>query len=95
MKAVSPALYQTIKELQSLKSLQPFALAGGTNLAIRYDHRESVDIDLFCSEIIGFKGFQEIQQEVESQYGTKAMNFMDPMNLNNQFTFLRFGCFYY
>ncbi|SFF77588.1 Nucleotidyl transferase AbiEii toxin, Type IV TA system [Salegentibacter agarivorans] len=57
MKAVSPVLYQSIKELQSLKSLQSFALAGGTNLAVRYDHRESIDIDLFCTEIIGFKGF--------------------------------------
>lgn len=57
MKAVSPVLYKTIKELQSLKNLKPFALAGGTNLAIRYDHRESIDIDLFCTEIIGFKGF--------------------------------------
>lgn len=90
MKAVSPVLYQTIKELQSLKNLKPFALAGGTNLAIRYDHRESIDIDLFCTEIIGFKGFQEIQQEVENHYGNKAINFMDPMKLSDQFTFLRF-----
>lgn len=87
MNAVSPVLYQTIKELQGLKSLESFALAGGTNLALRYNHRESVDIDLFCTVIIGFKGFQEIQQEVEGFYGDKAMNFMDPMKLSNQFTF--------
>lgn len=90
MNAVSPVLYQSIKELLGLKSLESFALAGGTNLAIRYNHRESIDIDLFCTEIIGFKGFQEIQQEVEGFYGYKAMNFMDPMKLSNQFTFLRF-----
>ncbi|WP_289021253.1 nucleotidyl transferase AbiEii/AbiGii toxin family protein [uncultured Salegentibacter sp.] len=90
MKAVSPVLYQTIKELQSLKSLQSFALAGGTNLAFRYNHRESIDIDLFCTEIIGFEGFQEIQQEVENHFGNKAINFMDPMKLSDQFTFLRF-----
>lgn len=90
MNAVSPVLFQTIKELQNLKSLQSFALAGGTNLAIRFNHRESIDIDLFCEEIIGFKGFHEIQKEVENYYGDKAINFMDPMKLSNQFTFLRF-----
>lgn len=90
MKAVSAVLYQTIKELQSLNSLQSFALAGGTNLALRYDHRESIDIDLFCTETIGFKGFQKIQQEVENFYGDKAINYMDPMKLSDQFTFLRF-----
>lgn len=35
MKVVSPVLYQTTKELQSLKSLQSFTLTGGTNLAVR------------------------------------------------------------
>ena len=90
MNAVSPVLVQTIKEIQSLKSLQSFALAGGTNLAIRFNHRESIDIDLFCEEIIGFKGFQEIQKEVKNYYGDGAFNFIDPMKLSNQFTFLRF-----
>lgn len=71
MKAVSPVLYQSIRELQSLKSLQTFALAGGTNLAVRFNHRESIDIDLFCTEIIGFTGFQEIQQKVKDFYEKK------------------------
>ena len=60
MKAVSPVLYQTIKELQSLKILKSFALGGGTNLAVRYDHPESIDIDLFCTENIGSKGVIKI-----------------------------------
>lgn len=71
-KAVSSALIRTIRELQDLKSLKKFALAGGTNLALRYNHRESIDIDLFCPEIIGF---------------------VDPTNINDQFTFLRFYVF--
>ena len=90
MKSVSPVLFQSIKELQSLASLKAFALAGGTNLAIRYNHRESIDIDLFCEEIIGFKGFQEIQQEIKDFYGETAIHFIDPMKLSDQFTFLRF-----
>ena len=58
MQAVSPALLQTIKELQQLPSLNAFALAGGTNLALRYNHRISEDIDLFSTNIIGIEGFE-------------------------------------
>lgn len=47
MSAVSADLLEIIIELQSLPSLQHSFLGGGTNLAIRYNHRESVDIDLF------------------------------------------------
>lgn|SRR5690606_24424806 len=89
-KAVSSALIRTIRELQDLKSLKKFALAGGTNLALRYNHRESIDIDLFCPEIIGFKGFGEIKEEVKGIYGDKVFGFVDPTNINDQFTFLRF-----
>ncbi|MFD2035434.1 nucleotidyl transferase AbiEii/AbiGii toxin family protein [Belliella marina] len=89
-KAVSSILLNTIKELQSLQSLEKFSLAGGTNLALRFNHRESVDIDLFCTEIIGFKGFKSIQQEVENYFGDNAFSFIDPTNINDQYTFLRF-----
>lgn len=44
-KAVSPTLLKTIEELQSLESLKNFALAGGTNLALRCNHRESIGTD--------------------------------------------------
>lgn len=37
MSAVSKGLLETIQELQNLPSLSKFALAGGTNLAIRYN----------------------------------------------------------
>ncbi|MEO9022393.1 MAG: nucleotidyl transferase AbiEii/AbiGii toxin family protein [Ginsengibacter sp.] len=33
-----------------LKALQPFSLVGGTALSLRYGHRTSLDIDLFCHE---------------------------------------------
>ncbi|GGF44536.1 nucleotidyl transferase AbiEii/AbiGii toxin family protein [Echinicola rosea] len=90
MKAVSAELIDTIKELQELNSLKNFALAGGTNLALRFNHRESIDLDLFCPQIIGFKGFQKIREEVQKLYGDKVSSFMDPTNINDQFTFLRF-----
>lgn len=61
---ISNELEKTIKELQQLNSLSNFYLAGGTNLAIRYSHRESVDIDLFCENIIGISGFELIEKEL-------------------------------
>ena len=89
-KAVSSKLLKTIKELQSIPSLKESALAGGTNLALRYNHRESIDIDLFFSEIIGYKGFNRIKEEVKDFYGDNAFNFVDPTKINDQYTFLRF-----
>lgn len=47
MSAVSPELRKTILELQQLSSVSKFSLGGGTNLALRYSHRISIDIDLF------------------------------------------------
>ena len=66
MQAVSLVLFQTIKELLQLPSLSDLALAGGTNLALRFNHRVSEDIDLFSNKIIGLKGFQKIEEEVKS-----------------------------
>lgn len=69
MSAVSNVLLETIKELQSLPSLSQFALAGGTNLALRFNHRESQDIDLFCPEIVGVKHLEAIENEIINFYG--------------------------
>ncbi|RAV28619.1 hypothetical protein [Sinomicrobium soli] len=54
------------------------------------NHRESIDIDLFCLGIIGYKGFYKIEEEVKHVYGNHAFGFIDPANINDQFTFLRF-----
>ena len=63
--SISEALINTIRELQGLSSLRGFSLGGGTGLTLRYTHRQSVDIDLFCSEIIGKAGYEQIVQEVK------------------------------
>jgi hypothetical protein len=90
MHAVSPALLQTIKELQQLPSLKAFALAGGTNLALRFNHRISEDIDLFSTNIIGIKGFEEIESEVKAFYGSKLVKVLYPIKENDQFVDIRF-----
>lgn len=90
MDAVSPALLQTIKELQQLPSLSAFALAGGTNLALRFNHRVSEDIDLFSTNIIGIEGFEKIESEVRGLYGNKVVNALYPLKENDQFVDIRF-----
>lgn len=90
MQAVSKVLLQTIKELQQLPSMSTFALAGGTNLALRFNHRVSEDIDLFSTDIIGIKGFEQIEIEVKAFYGEKLLNIIYPVKENDQFVDIRF-----
>jgi hypothetical protein len=91
MSALTPVLVETIKELQSLPSLKTFVLAGGTNLAYRFNHRESQDIDLFCSEIIGVKHFETIENEVVEFYGSNNITgiIYPPGKEDEQYVFLR------
>jgi hypothetical protein len=63
LEAVSKQLHKLIIELQSLPSLNDFVLAGGTCLALRFNHRISHDIDLFSNKIMGEPGLQIIADE--------------------------------
>jgi hypothetical protein len=47
---VEPGTFSVLKQLMRLPSLQSFSLVGGTALALRYGHRSSIDLDLFCHE---------------------------------------------
>lgn len=90
MAAISPDLLTTILELQSLKSFKDSALGGGTNLAIRYGHRISTDIDIFFPFIIGKDGYKAIEKEVQSFYGERVIGLQYPCNKDDQYIFLRF-----
>lgn len=92
MRAVTPVLLQTTKQLQSLPSLAQFALAGGTNLAFRFNHRQSQDIDLFCPEIVGIKHFETIEAEVKNYFGEANITGLEyPFDKeSDQHTYLRF-----
>jgi len=83
-------LLTLIRELQSTESIQHFALAGGSNLAIRFKHRNSVDIDLFTNRIIGVIGWESIEQALRQKYGG-AILFCSLLNkeLGDQYCFLR------
>lgn len=90
MSAVSDALKNTIQELQRFSSLENFALGGGTNLALRYNHRRSVDIDLFCTETIGISGFDNIAKQIKEFYGERISGLDFPCKIDDQYIFMRF-----
>jgi hypothetical protein len=51
----------------SLPELNAFALAGGTALALRYGHRESIDLDLFSS--VHFEN-EQITEVLEREFSS-------------------------
>ncbi|MGN7724076.1 nucleotidyl transferase AbiEii/AbiGii toxin family protein [Chitinophaga sp. 22620] len=89
-KAVSAELLEAITEIQALPAFANFALAGGTNLAIRYNHRRSIDIDLFSNYVIGLAGLDKMKQGLEGHFGEALLfcEILDPDN-GEQFCFLR------
>lgn len=90
MTAVHPTIISTIKELQSLPSLFDFFLVGGTNLALRYNHRISNDIDLISNIVIGKNSFEKIIDEVANLYGSQKVKInLINQELDEQFLFLR------
>ncbi|HEY8784211.1 MAG TPA: nucleotidyl transferase AbiEii/AbiGii toxin family protein [Mucilaginibacter sp.] len=90
MKALSDSLIETILELQQLPSLSKSSLGGGTNLAIRYGHRISYDIDLFFPGIIGKQGYEVIKEQVMAFYGHNVFAIDYPCDEDDQFLFQRF-----
>lgn len=70
---VSGLLYSTIKQLSNLDSLKDFYLGGGTNLAIRYNHRVSTDIDFFSKEVVGIDSLNNIIKDLEHHYGKENL----------------------
>jgi hypothetical protein len=47
---LSPVALDLLKVLCAHPAVNPFALAGGTSLALRFGHRLSLDLDFFTSE---------------------------------------------
>ena len=48
--AVEQGTWELLKGLMAIAELETFALVGGTNLALRFGHRLSIDLDLFTNE---------------------------------------------
>ena len=89
MSAVSSSLRETIITLQNIPSISQFSLGGGTNLALRYNHRISIDIDFISSEIVGKETLEQIVKDVQSIYGIdKVKPILINKDLEEQYMFL-------
>ena len=64
---VEPATLELLTRLMQVPSIEPFALAGGTNLSLQFGHRLSVDLDLFTDQSFSE---QELFDEVLTVYPT-------------------------
>lgn len=56
---VEPGTLGTLMRLMELPELKQFALVGGTNLALRFGYRFSVDLDIFTNESFDLPGVWE------------------------------------
>lgn len=68
-KGVSELLYSVIQKLMNQELFGKFLLGGGTNLAIKHNHRVSTDIDLFSSEIVGTDHLNKICDYLKKEFG--------------------------
>lgn len=50
LETVEPRTFSVLKRLMRIPELEHFCLVGGTALSLRYGHRISVDLALFCNE---------------------------------------------
>ena len=73
LNTISSATHQTLLSLQSKDYIQQFALAGGTNLSLRYGHRTSIDLDLFSCEIFDPTQLTDVLQ-IEFDYIYRSNN---------------------
>lgn len=79
-----------ILEIQNLASVQSFSLAGGTNLALRFNHRKSVDIDLFSNNVIGSRGFEALQKQLQEYFADDLLFCqIENADAGNQFCFVK------
>ena len=68
IKTVSDELYYVIDRAQSIEELKDFGLVGGTSLAIRFDHRVSIDIDLFSNKKIGTRKMEALRNKLPDYF---------------------------
>lgn len=68
MICVSPVLLGILDKIMKDPLFTPFRLVGGTNLAMRFKHRTSTDIDLFTDRPYGSLNFQLYEDWFKKNY---------------------------
>lgn len=86
---VSDVLLDVIQKLMNEPLLNDFLLGGGTNLAIKYNHRLSIDIDLFSTCIVGTEKLNSICEYIENEYGKENVKINKQNFDSEQFAWLQ------
>lgn len=68
-KAVDNLQKEVLRDLMKIDFLNSFYLAGGTNLAFRYEHRKSVDLDLFCTQRFNMNKSTQLSAQLKEYFG--------------------------
>ena len=77
-RAVPPRVLETLDALAATTALGGFYLAGGTSLALRFNHRVSVDLDFFHP--VGFRA-EEVLQGLSPLHQQVRVEYQDPGTL--------------
>lgn len=70
MKAVEEGQRALLLELMQADFLSGHYLAGGTNLALRFEHRHSVDLDLFCERDFDISYSNMVNAKLKDSFGS-------------------------
>lgn len=71
---VTPELLHVLTKLNSIPTLNPFRLVGGTAIALQLGHRQSLDIDLFSNERINWL---DLKQALNSAFPDTELSFTE------------------
>jgi predicted nucleotidyltransferase component of viral defense system len=74
MNAVDKKLRDLLTELMNIEFLDEFYLAGGTNLALRENHRISVDLDLFVYRDFSIEQSNFLNIKLKNTFGSRYQN---------------------
>lgn len=88
MTAVNPKLAEVARLILSFKPFDGFYLAGGTSLALRFNHRESIDLDFFSQEQLGIEGFKKCEKCLIENF-KEGVKIIYPLRDSDQMVWLR------
>lgn len=74
MTAVDDLQKDILSELMDLPILNEYYLAGGTNLALRENHRKSIDLDLFVKKDFNLTQSNYINIKLKEYFGSRYFN---------------------
>ena len=76
---VSPILTDILWDIMNDPLFMPFRLVGGTNLALRFKHRLSIDIDLFTDAEYGSLNFRNYENWFKERF-----HYVDPSDTSSK-----------